>query len=162
MSVPAALHAAILAGLERWRMSQDWVEDEGMYIKMPLVWLNQENWNDSPAPYSPRRAATAAERAAEERERRAEEQAAALRRNAAAALTARDWELCREAGCRHCTGSGCARGVDLPPNHRLNARPCRSEVCPAFEKGLPSVARSAQKEPASALRATARQGGGAA
>ena len=50
-----ALHAAILAGIERWRRSQDWVEDEGKFIKAPLVWLNQENWNDDPAPYAPRR-----------------------------------------------------------------------------------------------------------
>ena len=52
---PAALHAEILAGLKRWTSSQDWVEDGGKFIKMPLVWLNQENWRDSPAPYAPRR-----------------------------------------------------------------------------------------------------------
>ena len=40
--------------------------------------------------------------------------------------------LCREAGCRHCVGKGCSRGVALPPDHRLNARPCRPEECPDF------------------------------
>ena len=70
---PAALHAEILAGLKRWSSSQDWVEDDGKFIKMPLAWLNQENWKDSPSPYSPRSTATAVERAADERERRAKE-----------------------------------------------------------------------------------------
>ena len=88
---PAALHAEILAGLRRWSASQDWVEDGGRFIKMPLVWLNQKNWKDSPAPYSP-----------------------------------------RETGCRHCAGKGCSRGIVLPPDHRLNARPHRPEECPGF------------------------------
>lgn len=70
---PAALHAEILAGLKRWSSSQDWVEDDGKFIKMPLAWLNQENWKDSPSPYSPRSTATAVERAADERERRTKE-----------------------------------------------------------------------------------------
>ena len=132
---PAALHAEILAGLRRWSASQDWVEDEGRFIKAPLVWLNQENWKDSPAPYSPRSAMTPAERAADERECMAKAQAEAMRRQAVAALTERDWELCRETGCRHCTGRGCSRGVALPPSHRLNPRLCRPEECPGFEKG---------------------------
>ena len=132
---PAALHAAILAGIERWRRSQDWVEDEGKFIKSPLVWLNQENWNDSPAPFSPRRAANQAERAAEDCERLREVRSAAVRRNAVAALTERDWALCRESGCRHCGACGCRVGVALPPDHRLNQRPCRPEECPAFEEG---------------------------
>lgn len=57
-----------------------------------------------------------------------------------AALTAKDWTLCREADCRHCAGNRCSRGVALPPDHRLNARPHRPEECPRFEKGLPSAA----------------------
>ena len=44
------------------------------------------------------------------------------------------------------------------PPERLYAR----STAAGLAKGLPSVARGAQKEPASALRATARQGGGAA
>ena len=125
---PAALHAAILAGIERWRRSQDWVEDEGKFIKSPLVWLNQENWNDSPAPFSPRRAA-------DDRERCREVQSAAARESAIAALTEADWALCRDTGCRHCAGRGCLRGIALPPDHRLNARPHRPEECPGFEEG---------------------------
>ena len=56
------------------------------------------------------------------------------------ALTLEDWALCREAGCRHCAGRGCSRGMALPPDHRLSARPCRPEECPGFEEGSPSVA----------------------
>ena len=122
-----ALHAAILAGIERWRRSQDWVEEEGRFIKAPLVWLNQENWNDDPAPYAPRR--TKAELEAQS----AEERRLKAHRAAIAALTAEDWALCRDAGCRHCAASGgCRAGVAVPPDHRLNARPCRPEECPSF------------------------------
>lgn len=56
----------------------------------------------------------------------------ASRRSAIAALSERDWALCRESGCRHCAGSGCSRGIALPPDHRLNPRPCRPEECPGF------------------------------
>ena len=45
---PAALHSAILAGLNRWKRCIDWTEDDGKFIKAPLVWLNNENWKDSP------------------------------------------------------------------------------------------------------------------
>ncbi len=128
---PAALHAEIIAGLERWCRSQDWVEDNGKFIKAPLVWLNQENWKDSPSPYSPRSAATAIERAADERERMAKEQAAALRRNAVAALTERDWALCAES-CANCTGRSCAKGNSLPCDHRLSPRPVPPSECPHF------------------------------
>ena len=121
-----ALHAAILAGIERWRRSQDWVEDEGRFIKAPLVWLNQENWNDDPAPYSPRR--TKAELEAEAVAARKEES----RRAAIAALTAKDWALCAER-CANCRASGgCLAGVAVPPDHRLNARPCSPAECPRF------------------------------
>ena len=121
-----ALHAAILAGIERWRRSQDWVEDEGRFIKAPLVWLNQENWNDDPAPYSPRR--TKAELEAEAVAARKEES----RRAAIAALTAKDWALCAER-CANCRASGgCLAGIAVPPDHRLNARPCSPAECPRF------------------------------
>ena len=121
-----ALHAAILAGIERWRRSQDWVEDEGKFIKAPLVWLNQENWNDDPAPYSPRR--TKAELEAEAVAARKKES----RRAAIAALTAKDWALCAER-CANCRASGgCLAGIAVPPDHRLNARPCSPAECPRF------------------------------
>jgi hypothetical protein len=45
---PSALHSAILAGLDRWKHCVDWAEDDGKFIKAPLVWLNNENWDDSP------------------------------------------------------------------------------------------------------------------
>ena len=56
----------------------------------------------------------------------------ASRRAAIAALTERDWSLCREA-CRNCGASGgCLAGVAVPPDHRLNARPCPPTECPRF------------------------------
>lgn len=45
---PSSLHKTILAGLDRWTRCIDWVEDDGKFIKAPLVWLNQRNWEDSP------------------------------------------------------------------------------------------------------------------
>ena len=45
---PSALHSAILAGLDRWKHCLDWAEEGGRFIKAPLVWLNNENWDDSP------------------------------------------------------------------------------------------------------------------
>ena len=120
-----ALHAAILAGIERWRRSQDWVEDDGRFIKAPLVWLNQENWNDDPAPYAPRR--TKAELEAESIAARKE----ASRRAAIAALTAKDWALCADR-CANCCGDGCSKDIEVPPDHRINARRCSPEECPRF------------------------------
>ena len=56
----------------------------------------------------------------------------AARRAAIAALTDRDWALCAEC-CANCRASGgCLAGVAVPPDHRLNARPCRPEECPHF------------------------------
>jgi hypothetical protein len=56
----------------------------------------------------------------------------ASRRAAIAALTERDWALCREA-CRNCGASGgCLAGVAVPPDNRLNARPCPPAECPRF------------------------------
>jgi len=57
------------------------------------------------------------------------------RNDVIATLTEDDWQLCREAGCRHCTGRKCKKGCALPPDHRLNDRPCRPDECPHFEKG---------------------------
>ncbi|MBQ4385872.1 MAG: hypothetical protein II823_08170 [Kiritimatiellae bacterium] len=45
---PTALHSAILAGIARWKHCLDWTEEGGRFIKAPLVWLNNENWKDSP------------------------------------------------------------------------------------------------------------------
>lgn len=40
----------ILAGLERWKGSRQWIKDNGQYIPHPATWLNQERWNDDPDP----------------------------------------------------------------------------------------------------------------
>ena len=57
----------------------------------------------------------------------------ASRRAAIAALTERDWSLCREA-CRNCGASGgCLAGVAVPPAHQ--PRNCPPEECPYFAKG---------------------------
>ena len=54
------------------------------------------------------------------------------RRAAIAALTAKDWALCAER-CANCRASGgCLAGVAVPPDHRLNARPCSPAECPRF------------------------------
>lgn len=45
---PAGLHSAILGGLSVWRQCETWTKDNGQYIRAPLVWLNNENWNDAP------------------------------------------------------------------------------------------------------------------
>ena len=70
-------------------------------------------------------------------------------RAAVAALTAEDWALCREDGCRHCLGNGCACGVKLPPSHRLNARPCRPVECPRFaaKEGISPERSELRKQP---------------
>jgi hypothetical protein len=36
----------ILAGLERWKASRQWVKDGGQFIPHPATWINQERWND--------------------------------------------------------------------------------------------------------------------
>ena len=46
--------------------------------------------------------------------------------------TAKDWALCAER-CANCRASGgCLAGVAVPPDHRLNARPCPPTECPRF------------------------------
>jgi len=45
--------ADILAGIEAWKSSRDWLKDGGQYIPAPLVWLNQERWTADFAPGVP-------------------------------------------------------------------------------------------------------------
>ena len=83
----------------------------------------------------PKRLQTACERRITEGERMNEAarvQRAKLHANAVAALTERDWALCAES-CANCRASGgCLAGIVVPPDHRLNARPCSPAECPRF------------------------------
>lgn len=42
------LFNAIMQGLGKWKRSDTWTKDGGQYIRAPLVWLNNMNWNDEP------------------------------------------------------------------------------------------------------------------
>lgn len=37
----------VLAGLKRWKASDQWRKDKGQYIPHPTTWLNREGWNDA-------------------------------------------------------------------------------------------------------------------
>ena len=45
---PPELFRRIMDGLNVWKCCDTWTRDGGAYIRAPLVWLNNENWNDSP------------------------------------------------------------------------------------------------------------------
>lgn len=38
----------IVAGLERWKRSRQWRQDNGKYIPMPMTWLNGQRWEAMP------------------------------------------------------------------------------------------------------------------
>ena len=40
------LGAIIMAALERWKSSPQWVKDDGRYIPHPATWVNGERWED--------------------------------------------------------------------------------------------------------------------
>ena len=46
---PTCLFEEILNGLARWRECELWTSDNGKFIRAPLVWLNNRNWEDAPA-----------------------------------------------------------------------------------------------------------------
>ena len=83
---PEAMLQRILDGIDRWRKTRDWIDDNGEYICAPLVWLNNGRWDAEVEPAKPRTSspdpkAAAFERQrseAEERKRRAAELARAL------------------------------------------------------------------------------------
>ena len=83
---PEAMLQRILDGIDRWRKTRDWTDDNGDYICAPLVWLNNGRWDAEVEPAKPRTSspdpkAAAFERQraeAEERKRRAAELARAL------------------------------------------------------------------------------------
>ena len=95
---------------------------------------------------------SAYERTRAEFEREAEAIAArkeASRRAAIAALTAKDWALCAER-CANCRASGgCLAEIAVPPDHRLNARPCSPEECPRFaaKEGISPERSELRKQP---------------
>lgn len=40
----------IMAGLDRWKVSKDWLKDNGEYVRQPDGWLRNRCWEDSPEP----------------------------------------------------------------------------------------------------------------
>ena len=42
-----ANHADVMAGLRRWKASEQWTKDNGKYVPHPTSWLNAEGWNDA-------------------------------------------------------------------------------------------------------------------
>lgn len=42
--------ANIIAGLERWKQSKQWTDDNGQYIPYPASFLSKERWNDECQP----------------------------------------------------------------------------------------------------------------
>ena len=40
------LHDSLMAGLSKWKQSDQWTKDGGQFIPYPATWLNQERWND--------------------------------------------------------------------------------------------------------------------
>lgn len=37
---------AVLSGLKRWKVAEQWTKDGGRFIPHPTTWLNREGWND--------------------------------------------------------------------------------------------------------------------
>lgn len=49
------LLAAMMASLDRWKMSEQWTRDGTAYVPNPATWLNGERWKDEvPPPSRPR------------------------------------------------------------------------------------------------------------
>jgi hypothetical protein len=42
-----ANHADVMAGLRRWKASEQWTKEKGKYVPHPTSWLNAEGWNDA-------------------------------------------------------------------------------------------------------------------
>lgn len=49
-AVDAATNDAILAGVERWKKSEQWSRADGKFIKYPAAFLNARMWEDDPEP----------------------------------------------------------------------------------------------------------------
>lgn len=39
--------ATMMAGLTRWKASDQWTKNDGQFIPPPATWLNREGWNDA-------------------------------------------------------------------------------------------------------------------
>lgn len=52
-----AFDAKLAASLEIWKKSDLWKRENGKYIRAPLVWLNNESWEDAPKEYDENSAA---------------------------------------------------------------------------------------------------------
>jgi hypothetical protein len=47
-----ALFKEIMSGLEKAKISHDWVKDGGQFIPYPATWLNAKGWEDEHVPAS--------------------------------------------------------------------------------------------------------------
>lgn len=106
----ARFHQTVIEGLWRWRRSEMWQKENGRFIRAPLNWLERRSWEDEPMP-----------KADEDGGR---EPAPAVPANA-------DWTLCVER-CGSCTGSGCGKGLKVPPAQ--SNPPYPPEECRYFSK----------------------------
>ena len=79
---PKAMLQRILDGIDRWRKTRDWTDDNGDYICAPLVWLNNGRWDAEVEPAKPRTSSPDPKAAAFERQRSEAEE----RKRRAAAL----------------------------------------------------------------------------
>ena len=43
----------ILTGIEKAKLSHEWIKDNGVYIPYPATWLNAKGWEDEHKPYRP-------------------------------------------------------------------------------------------------------------
>ena len=104
---PAKFHREVLDSLECWKVSKLWHTEDGKYISSPFNWLDRQRWKDSP-----------------------EADKAAVARKAKENRTY-DWTLCKER-CANCTGSGCRKGVKIPPDQ--TEWPESPETCGFFAR----------------------------
>jgi hypothetical protein len=45
-----AIADEVMAGLDRWLQSEEWVKENGRYIPSPAKWLAEKRWLDEPKP----------------------------------------------------------------------------------------------------------------
>ena len=106
----ALFHQTVIEGLGRWRRSEMWQKENGRFIRAPLNWLERRSWEDEPMP-------------------KADEDGG--RKPAPAVPANVDGTLCVER-CGRCTGSGCGKGLKVPPAQ--SNPPYPPEECRYFSK----------------------------